>query len=133
MLYRMFQTATNSIISQTIDIRQDDSIVGLWFGIEAINTGAAVSSGYIELSFLSGSQEFVNDTTGVIATIPISTPTAVINTGLIIAESLVLPGIPITSGERLFLHLRAGTGMMMEVYVHVITAKGDSARAVRRR
>lgn len=132
MLYRMYQLATGSSpAAQTIDIRQDDTIAMMCFNMRVTNDGAAPASCYVELSFLSSSQYQVNDTTGVIWSTQLQIESATADVGE--SWSVVVPAsIPISSGERLFLHLQP-TVANVEVYVNIYTAKADLRPATRRR
>lgn len=112
----------------SLDIAMDGQIVGIQWA-HAI-TGGAASSGRLELSFASSNGLNTNDTRSSISTSAWATTGAnqSFNTW-----SAVLPGVPVTAGERLFLHHDVESAPTSGLHcVHIYVAdKSAGARRTR--
>jgi hypothetical protein len=113
MIYKLAVSTAASIGLASLDIREDDHITGFVL----TNTSAAAAS----ISFGSTSQFAVNDTTAEIVSIPGGVDHAAVS-GM---------KIPVSAGERIYLHVDSGSGTVVAMLY--TDGKAEGRPAPRRR
>ncbi len=111
MIYKLAVSITATPGLASLDIREDDHITGFVL----TNTSAGAAS----ISFGSTSQFAVNDTTSEIVSIPGGVDHAAVS-GM---------KIPVSAGERIYLHVESGSGTV----VAMLYTDGKSERPSPRR
>lgn len=109
MIYKLY-TGGIASTSTSIDIREDDTITGILLEINSIGPGDGTML-WGELSFLASASTTTSDTNGVVAAIG-----AALEAGAAGTQNCSVPihltnlNIPVSAGERLYLHFVVGSG-----------------------
>jgi hypothetical protein len=134
MIYKLYgQNAVSADGQASVDVREDDSIEAIALSMLTIQPVDGMQWG-MEVSFGSSSQFTINDTNSTIISMKDSwrlVTSGAASTG----KHLVLPqlNIPISAGERIFLHLNTTNAVTIQATAFLYTKGGPAKVATRRR
>lgn len=139
MLVQLFGNASGDAAG-AFDVPEDANIVGVDWDMSGSNLDTVGDAASAQLSFLATSQFSVNDARGMISTISM-TANATEGTGTDPAVTTIQkyidmsdPGLSVSGGERVYLHISLSSGVAAGVrcVIH-LSVRGSAVRRSRRR
>lgn len=139
MLVQLFANASGDAAG-AFDVPQDSDIVGVDWDLIASDMDTVADQAQCQLSFLATSQFSTNDARGMISNISAranategtGTDPAIVSANKFVDMSN--PGLSVSGGERVYLHvsLSAGVAVSVRVIIH-LSVRGSAVRRSRRR
>jgi hypothetical protein len=132
MIYKLFAQSVGAAGSASLDVREDDTIVGIFLDMSVAGVVDG-TSGECELSFLSSSSFTTNDVVGALA--GMKTDFELLTSGGINnARSGWFPcNVDVNAGERIHLHVTSTATITVRCYLYTDKKAPATSRAVRRR
>jgi hypothetical protein len=138
MVQKLFVSGVNALNSVSLDIREDDRLVGLFIDQDILGP-VDTTDVSDEISFLSTPSISSNDTTGVLAEVRFTID--LVTSGMMHGgKSVYIPmDEPVQAGERLFLHHSVGGSTpsaarcRVFIYLRGKPLSGQSGRRAERR